>query len=113
MSPPEDAYIALAQFTTQIEDREPVDAISFLDDRSSEIIFFTDLRGFGGHTLAHRWEYRGEVMGEISIPVEKDRWRAWSSKQLLPAWTGDWTVSVVNSDGEVIATETFNYSKRP
>lgn len=111
--PSAEAYVALAQFTTQIEDREPIDAISFLDDRSSEIIFFTDLRGFRGHTLSHRWEYRGEVMAEVPISVDHDRWRAWSSKQLLPVWTGDWTVSVINSEGEVIASETFNYSERP
>lgn len=110
---PTDAYVALAQFTTEIEDREPVDAISFLDNQSREIIFFTDFRGFGGQTLTHRWEYRGKVMGEVTFDVESDRWRAWSRKQLLPVWLGDWTVSVVKPDGEVIAAETFSYSREP
>ncbi|MFP6641850.1 MAG: DUF2914 domain-containing protein [Myxococcota bacterium] len=107
------ARVALAQFTTEIDDREPVDAISFLDNRSREIIFFTDIRGFGGHSLIHRWEYRGQVMGEVSFDIEQDRWRVWSRKQLLPVWLGDWTVSVVKSNGEVIAAETFNYSEQP
>ena len=108
-----EGYVALAQFTTEIDDREPVDAISFLNNQTREIIFFTDLRNFGGQTLTHRWEYRGEILAEVPVRVEQDRWRAWSSKQLLPVWTGDWTVSVVKADGEVIAAETFNYSESP
>jgi hypothetical protein len=103
--------VTLAQFTTEIEDQEPVDSISFLDTRQSEIIFFTDVQGFAGETLVHRWEYQGQVMAEVPFEVPEDRWRGWSSKQLLPDWVGDWTVSVVKSDGEVIAAESFSYSR--
>jgi hypothetical protein len=106
-----DAYVTLAQFTTEIEDQEPVDSISFLDTQKSEIIFFTDVQGFAGETLVHRWEYQGQVMSEVPFDVQEDHWRGWSSKQLLPDWLGDWTVSVVKSDGEVIAAESFSYSQ--
>lgn len=106
-----EAYVTLAQFTTEIEDQEPVDSISFLDTQQSEIIFFTDVQGFAGETLVHRWEYQGQVMSEVPFEVQEDHWRGWSSKQLLPDWVGDWTVSVVKSDGEVIAAESFSYSQ--
>ena len=106
-----DAYVTLAQFTTEIEDQEPVDSISFLDTQQSEIIFFTDVQGFAGETLVHRWEYQGQVMSEVPFDVQEDHWRGWSSKQLLPDWVGDWTVSVVKSNGEVIAAESFSYSR--
>ena len=106
-----DAYVTLAQFTTEIEDQEPVDSISFLDTQQSEIIFFTDVQGFAGETLIHRWEYQGQVMAQVPFDVQEDYWRGWSSKQLLPDWVGDWTVSVVKSDGEVIAAESFSYSR--
>jgi len=104
--------VALVQFTTAVEDREPVDAIAFLENEARSIIFYSDIRGYSGSTLLHRWEYQGQVMAEVPFVIGGDRWRVWSSKELLPAWIGDWTVSVVKADGEVIAAESFSYNER-
>jgi len=104
--------VALVQFTTAVEDREPVDAIAFLENEARSIIFYSDIRGYSGATLLHRWEYQGQVMAEVPFVIGGDRWRVWSSKELLPAWIGDWTVSVVKADGEVIAAESFSYNER-
>jgi len=87
--------VALARFTTAVEDREPIDAVSFLPNDRREVLFFTDLRHLGGETVVHRWEYAGQVMAEVPFEVGGDRWRIWSSKTLRPQWTGDWTASVV------------------
>jgi len=103
--------VALAQFTTAVEDREPVDAIAFLENEARDIVFYSDLRGYAGETITHRWEYQDQVMAEVPFVVRGNRWRVWSSKQLLPAWIGDWTVSVVKADGEVIAAESFSYNE--
>ena len=105
-----DGYVTLAQFTTEMEDGEPMNSISFLDNDEREIIFFSEAEGFQGTQLIHRWEYKGQVMVEVPFEVDADPWQGWSSKQLLPEWVGDWTVSVVKPDGEVIAAESFNYS---
>ena len=104
--------VALAQFTTRVEDREPVDSIAFLENEARNIVFYSDLRGFEGETIVHRWEYGDEVMAEVSFTVGGKRWRVWSSKELLPAWIGDWTVSVVKFDGEIVATESFSYNEK-
>jgi hypothetical protein len=105
--------VALARFTTAIEDLEPVDAVTFLTNDSSKIHFFTDLRGLEGSTITHRWEHGGEVMAEVPFEVQGSRWRVWSSKSLQPQWLGSWTVSVVKADGEVLATESFTYQAQP
>jgi hypothetical protein len=34
-----------------------------------------------------------------------------SSKDLLPEWVGEWTVSIVDSGGQVLATDTFVYTE--
>ncbi len=103
--------VALASFTTAVEGREPVDAVSFLSTDQTQIIFFSDLRDLASQTVTHRWEYNGQVMAEIPFEVKGDRWRVWSSKQLRPIWLGQWTASVVKADGEVIASESFTYQK--
>ena len=101
---------ALAQFTTGIEDREPVDQITFVPNDVHKIFFFSDLRGLAGQTVRHRWIYDGKTMAEVSFDVRGPRWRIWSSKELLPDWIGNWTVEIVTADDEVLATETFTYS---
>lgn len=108
---PEDGRprVALARFTTAVEDREPTDAISFLDNDQAEILFYTDLRNLSGKTVVHRWEYEGEIVAEVPFEVGGDRWRVWSSKQLVPEKVGDYSASVVAPDGEVLASERFSY----
>jgi len=114
----------LAQFTTGIEDREPIDQITFVGNSVKKIFFFSDLRGLTGQTVQHRWIYDGKVVARVNFEVRGPRWRVWSSKELLPDWIGDWTVEIVaaekgesgdgqdagEADGEVIAAETFTYS---
>ena len=104
---------ALAQFTTAIEDREPVDQVTFVPTDVRKIFFFSELRGLAGQTVAHRWIHDGETMAEVRFEVRGPRWRIWSSKELLPDWIGDWTVEIVTAEGEVLAAETFTYSPPP
>jgi hypothetical protein len=115
----------LAQFTTGVENREPIDQVTFVENDARKVFFFTDLRGLAGRTVLHRWIYDGNVVAEVRFEVDGPRWRVWSSKDLLPDWIGDWTVEIViagseGSEGEgdaanateeeVIAAETFTYS---
>jgi hypothetical protein len=62
-----------------------------------------------GRTLRHRWEFDGQVMAEVPIHVSAPRWRAYSSKRLLPGQTGTWTVSVVDDADRVLRSETLGY----
>lgn len=100
----------LAQFTTAVENREPIDQVTFVSNDIRKIFFFSDLRGMQGQTVSHRWVYDGKTVAEVAFEVRGPRWRVWSSKELFEDWIGDWTVEIVNSDGEVVAAETFTYS---
>jgi len=106
----ETSAVARAVFTSQIVDREPVDSLSELSNNSDRIYFFTDLRGLTGQIVTHRWEHEGQIMAEIKFKVGNGpRWRVYSSKNLLPTWTGQWTVSVVDEHGTSLNVSTFNY----
>lgn len=109
LAPPE-VPSALAQFTTAVEDREPVDQISFVENDVRSIIFFSDLRRLEGRTVTHRWLHGDVVRAEVDFQVRGPRWRVWSSKELMEDWLGDWTVEIVTDEGEVIAAETFTYT---
>ncbi len=102
--------VARAIFTTGIVDREPVDNLETVPNSTTRIYFFSDLRELAGQIVTHRWEYNGQTMAEITFKVGAGaRWRVYSSKNLLPAWTGTWTVVVSNESGQVLQTSTFDY----
>ena len=101
---------AVAQFTSAVEDREPIDQITFVSSDVRKIIFFSDLRDLAGHQVTHRWIFDGDTVAEVVFDVKGPRWRVWSSKDLIEDWIGDWTVEIVTDVGEVLAAETFTYS---
>lgn len=101
--------VARAQFTSGIEQREPVDEVTILSNNVNKIYFFSELRDLQGQTVTHRWSFAGKVMAEISFNVGGPRWRVNSSKALLPGWVGDWTVSVVDGSGEIVSDYSFQY----
>jgi hypothetical protein len=110
-SPPDAAagHVARSVFTSGVVDREPTDSINRLGNDARRIVYFTEIRGMQGKTVIHRWEYDGQVKGEVAFDVGADRWRVHSSKQLDPSWLGVWTVTVVDVDGNTLSEEKFTY----
>jgi hypothetical protein len=100
-----------AAFTSGVADREPVNRILSLGNNEHTIYYFTDLRGLSGQTVTHRWQYEGTTVAEVQFQVRGPRWRVWSRKALLPDQIGEWTVSVLNQAGDVIASNSFLYTQ--
>lgn len=96
-------------FTRDVEEREPTEDLQQLTNENGQVKFFTELRDMSGQTATHRWEYEGKVVAEVAFDVKGPRWRVWSSKSLVPQWTGDWKVSVINGAGEVISEKKLSY----
>lgn len=102
-----------AQFTTGIEQREPVDLIEGVFPAKAEglrqLYFFSELRNLKGHTIRHQWFHEGKLQSEIKFNVRGNRWRVNSSKRLNPAAMGDWEVKVVNEENETLLSKNFQY----
>ena len=96
-------------FTTAIQDREPVDELDALTNNVNKLYFFTDLRGLTGQEITHQWWHEDELIAEVHFRVGGPRWRVWSSKTLLPSWTGQWRVAVVDGEGQVIDEAQLQY----
>jgi hypothetical protein len=41
--------------------------------------------------------------------VKAERWRIWTSKTLIPDWTGTWTVNVLDNERVLLASKNFEY----
>lgn len=101
--------VARAQFTSGIENREPVDDLRSVDPGTREVVFFTELRGLDGRAVAHRWVHDGETQAVVDFDVGGPRWRVWSSKDLIPQMQGEWTVEVVDDTGASHGQWSFVY----
>jgi hypothetical protein len=102
--------VSRALFTIGIDNHEPVIMVDSISaDSYDSISFFTELNGMSGETVTHQWVFDDKVMFEKSFEVNGDRWRVWTSKTLIPDWTGTWTVKVLNEDGSVLERKTFEY----
>jgi hypothetical protein len=106
-------YIARAQFTTGVIAREPIDRVESMfpmnDEPSGTLYYFTEVVNMSGETVTHIWEYEGQVIAEVLFEIGSDRWRTWSSKQLLPSMTGPWRVLVIDAQGNLLSTDSILY----
>ena len=102
--------VSRAIFTIGVDNREPVIKVDSIDSGAyNSISFFTELNELEGHNVTHQWTYNGEVMFEKTFEVKGARWRVWTSKTLLPSWTGTWTVKVLDSDRSELTSKSFEY----
>lgn len=101
--------VTRAQFTSAIEQREPVDEVTLLSNNINKVHFFSELRDMQGQTVIHRWQLDGKVMAKVSFDIAGPRWRVNSSKTLLPGWVGDWTVAVIANSDTIINEYHFQY----
>ncbi len=102
--------VSRAVFTIGVDNREPVLQVDSINSSSySSISFFTELNDLEGHNVTHQWSYKDKIMFEKTFEVKGPRWRVWTSKTLIPSWTGTWTVNVLDDDRSVLTSKSFDY----
>ena len=102
--------ISRALFTTGIDDHEPTAMVESIDSNSSNSIsFFTEVNNMSGQTITHQWTHHDKVMFEKTFEVKAARWRVWTSKTLIPSWTGTWTVNVLDNERILLTSKSFEY----
>lgn len=107
----DEAHIGRARLTSNVVNREPVDELGPEVDLPSSgedfVYFFTEIRGMGGRTVTHRWQYGGNVVASVPFQIGSDRWRVYSRKGIASGQTGAWTVTAVGPNGNELARAAF------
>lgn len=57
--------------------------------------------------VEHLWYYKGEEKASVKLPINGASWRTWSMKTIMPHWTGQWEVKIVDADWHVLKTLSF------
>lgn len=100
--------VAQAVACQEIIDRMPVGAGDVIPAGSERVFCFTRINGAQEETeITHNWYYKGVLKASVVLPVPNSEWRTWSSKTLLPEWTGEWMVEVLSKDGTPLESLIF------
>ncbi len=100
--------VGRAAFARGVVAREPVGVSDTFPADVGEVYFFTHILGAEKPTeILHVWIHNGWEMAIVPLEVQSPSWRTWSSKRILPEWTGEWTVEVRETDGTVIYRASF------
>jgi hypothetical protein len=107
---------ALAQMVSVVEavvcqeivDRAPVGISDAFPAGIERVFCFTRIDAAEGETaITHNWYHQGTLKASVVLPVRAKHWRTWSSKSLLPEWTGEWMVEVLSQDGTPLESIVF------
>lgn len=100
--------LSTIQFGTEVENRELVGADSTFATDVGTVFCYTHITGAQDTTeIAHVWYYQDEEKARVSLNVRSSDWRTWSSKQILPSWSGEWNVRVEDPQGNVLGSSSF------
>ncbi|MFH1374217.1 MAG: DUF2914 domain-containing protein [bacterium] len=110
----EPSVTAEAQICTAVEERIPVGTAATYTADVERLYLWCRVTGAVDTTVvSHLWLYEGKEMATVELPVRSASWRTWSSKTILPEWTGQWEVRVLDTDGEVLSSTSFTIDIAP
>ncbi len=99
----EELTVARAAICKDVKDREPVDSDTVFPSDIVKVFCFTKIDGASSPTqIFHVWKYNDKEMARVELDVKSVSWRTWSSKRIIPSWTGHWTVEIQNERGDVL-----------
>jgi hypothetical protein len=101
-----------AQLCTAIEDRMPTDTTNAFSEDVGTVYLWCRVTGAVGETtIKHVWYYDSKEMASVELPVRSACWRTYSSKKIPPYWSGNWTVKVLDADGNELTSLSFAAGK--
>jgi hypothetical protein len=88
--------------------KAPVDTGSVFAADVGKVFCYTRVVGCADTTqVVHAWYHEGQNMAKVPLNVRSASWRTFSSKNIMPAWTGRWEVKVLDGNGAVLAARAF------
>ncbi len=104
------ASIEKAVICTSIEDRSPVGVNTQFFEQIDRLYCYTHVTGCNPpDSIAHVWYHEGREKAKVMLPVRSASWRTWSSKTILPGWSGAWRVEILSGRGDLLHTVRFIY----
>jgi hypothetical protein len=105
--------VADAVMCRDVQDREPVGESDAFAADVGNVCCWSKIKDGQGTTITHAYYYGGDEMAVVSLAIGSPLWRTYSSKKILPAWSGEWRVDIVAEDGAVLKSLGFTVGEKP
>jgi hypothetical protein len=107
------AEVADAAMCRDVQDREPVGESDSFPADIGKIWCWSKIADGKGTTIQHVYYYGDEKKAAVALSIGSPLWRTYSSKKILPDWTGTWRVDIVAEDGAVLKSLDFTVGEKP
>lgn len=97
--------------TAQMESLQPGQALGPVIPFQTvkRLYLFTEVKGYAGQVLTHRWYYKNQLHTEATLTIEDSPWRTYSENWLLDDQLGDWHVEIVDQAQKLLYRYDFRY----
>jgi len=96
------------KFCTAVEDRQPAGVDTSFAAEVERVFCYTVINSPDTAVVSQMWYHGDKEMAKIDLNVRPSKtWRTWSSKRIIPEWTGEWRVDVVTASGAVLQSKKF------
>jgi hypothetical protein len=95
-----------------VKNRVPIGSIEdiqFNQANSVRVYAYSIAVGLMNDTLYYIWRLNDTEIARVTVEVGGEHWRSYSSKQIKLIAHGDWSVTLVNKEEEVLAVSRFHY----
>jgi len=108
--PSADVGVTSAIITTGVTSsaRPETANLSVVDRSVGTITFYTEIVGFQGQTVSHRWYYRGDEISSITLTISAAKSLNWSRSSIDVDQIGRWEARVVDQSGNILAARVFD-----
>ncbi|MFC1649972.1 DUF2914 domain-containing protein [Candidatus Latescibacterota bacterium] len=101
-------------FCTKIKNREPEGVSKVFSSDAGRVYLWMTVSGMEKPTkIKHVWYYGVKKMREIQLDVKYKRTRTWSYKNILPQWSGDWHVEILDENDRILGRLSFRITELP
>ncbi|MCX6826133.1 MAG: DUF2914 domain-containing protein [candidate division Zixibacteria bacterium] len=103
------ALVAEAHVCTGVQERMPMGMADSFQPEVGQVYLWCKITGATDPNTIIKvvWLYQGREKATVELPVKSSAWRTWSAKKILPQWTGEWEVKIVDAAGTVIKAIPF------
>lgn len=95
-----------AQLGTEIVESMPQGTGTSFPADVGTIYCWTRVTGAADQGIRHVWTH-DDMEFPVELEIGGSPWRTWSSKQIPPEWSGEWSVRILDMQGNVLETLTF------
>ena len=104
--------VADAVMCLDVQDRQPVEPGESFTVDVGKVWCWSKIKDGQGTTISHVYYHDGEEKAVINLAIRSPLFRTYSSKRILPSWTGPWRVDIVAADGNVLKSLDFTIGEK-